>query len=160
MLTLETRARVEGLSARQVIDAVLAPTDESYRAWWPETHPAFHIVRRGEDHVGYVVWMDQFIGRRRRMSAVVVEADPGRRTVWQLRRGVRLPARLELEAADRDGACDVRHGLRVGWPGAGRWFDPVPRTYVTRRFAEALGEHVRTECRGLGGTLTLSTGHP
>ncbi|GEM_PF-6310934 len=50
--------------------------------------------------------MDEYVGLRRlRMAAIVVETEPGRRIVWQLKLWVRLPAWLRLELADQGDGC-------------------------------------------------------
>lgn len=146
MLVLQTDVRVDGATAAEIFDFLVEPDDESYRAWWPGTHHQFHLVSRGEDHIGDVVYMDEHVGRRRlRMTAVVEEAVRGKAIVWRLRRGVKLPARLVLELRDEGDAVAVRHTLRIGSSGPGRVFDPLLRGFAGRRFAHDLDEHVRTE---------------
>lgn len=83
MLTVESAVFVEGITGRQITDFLLSPSDDRYRAWWPGTHVQFHVVAPGRQggvaHRGDLVWMDEYIGSRRlRMSAVVIEARPGR----------------------------------------------------------------------------------
>ena len=104
------------------------------------------MVEAADGPVGDVVRMDEYVGRRRlRLSAVVVEAEPGRRIVWRFGRRVRLPARLRLELTDRPGGCLVRHTLEAGFEGIGRVLDPLLRLYLSPRFAADLDQHVRTE---------------
>jgi hypothetical protein len=146
MLHLESSVLVDGITGREITEFLLSPTDERYRAWWPGTHLQFHVVASRPDHVGDVVWMDEYVGSRRlRMTGVVVEAEPGRTIVWQLKRWVRLPAVLRLDLVDQGGGCLVRHRTQVGSRGIGRIFDPLLRLYVSPRFAAELDEHVRTE---------------
>jgi hypothetical protein len=98
--------------------------------------------------------MDEFVGSRRlRMTGIVVEVEPGRRIVWQLKRWIRLPAWLRLELEDQADGSFVRHTVQVGYRGLGRVLDPILRLYVSRRFAAELDEHVRTEFPKLGGLL-------
>jgi hypothetical protein len=90
--------------------------------------------------------MDEYVGTRRlRMKGIVVEAVPGQRLVWQLKRAIRLPARLELELTDHAGGVAITHTTRAGFGGAGRILDPLLRLYFSKRFARALDEHVKTE---------------
>lgn len=146
MFVLESSLVVDGVAGQEITDFLLSPTDERYREWWPGTHLQFHVVGSRPDHIGDVVWMDEYVGSRRlRLTGVVVEAEPGRTIVWQLRRWVRLPAVLRLELVDRGGGCLVRHRLEVGSRGIGRIFDPLLRLYISPRFAAQLDEHVRTE---------------
>jgi hypothetical protein len=79
------------------------------------------------------------------MSAVVVEAQPGRRITWQLKRWLRLPGWLRLELVDQPDGCLVRHTVEIGYRGVGRLLDPILRVYLSPRFAAELDEHVRTE---------------
>lgn len=147
MLTIQTSTFVPGASGREITDFLLDCDDERYRRWWPGTHLALHpLARGGADHVGDVVLMDEYVGRRHlRMAAVVVQAVPGRLLVWRLRRGVRLPIRLTLELDDRAGGVAVRHTIRAGFGGIGRVLDPLLRFYFSPAFAAAMDDHVRTE---------------
>lgn len=147
MITIETRVPLDGVTGAEITAFMLDPTDERYQAWWPGIHLAFHVVSEGRvDHIGDVVWMDEYVGRRRlRMRAVVVDVVPGRRITWQFKFGIRLPARLQLELADRDGGCALRHVLTAGFSGAGRILDPLLRLYLSPRFAMAMDAHARTE---------------
>ncbi|CQD24363.1 Polyketide cyclase / dehydrase and lipid transport [Mycobacterium lentiflavum] len=146
MFTIESRIHVDGISGQEIYDFLLDCTDERYQAWWPGTHLRLHSVARGEDHVGDVMFMDEYVGRRRvRNTIVVVEAVRGHRIVWQFGRRFRLPVRLTLELTDQDGGVDLRHVISVGYRGIGRVFDPLLRLYFDREFAAAMDEHVRTE---------------
>ena len=121
--------------------------DESYRAWWPGTHLQLHIRERaGGDHVGDIIYMDEYVGRRRlRMSAIVTEAVPGEKLVWRFKRGIELPASLHLELADYDGGVRITHTIRVGFRGAGRVFDPALKLFLSPGFARDMDDHARTE---------------
>jgi hypothetical protein len=146
MLTLQTKIRVDGIAGAEIFDFLANPDDESYRAWWPGVHLELHAVERDDDHVGDVLYMDEYVGKRRlRVSAIVTEAVRGKRLVWQFRRGVKLPAHLELEFSDHEGAVEITHTVRAGFRGAGRVLDPVLKVLLSRAFANDLDEHVRTE---------------
>lgn len=146
MLAVESSVFVDGITGSEITAFLLNPTDERYRAWWPGTHLQFHVVAGARGHVGDVVWMDEYVGSRRlRMSAVVVEAQAGRRITWQFKRWLRLPGWLRLELVDEPDGCMVRHTVEVGFRGVGRVLDPVLRLYLSAGFAAELDEHVRTE---------------
>ena len=146
MLVMESSILVEGITGSELTDFLLNPTDDRYRAWWPGTHLQFHVVTATPAHVGHVVWMDEHVGSRQlRMTGVVIDAQPGRRVVWQFKRWVRLPAWLRLEVADVEGGCLIRHRVEVGFRGVGRILDPILRLYASDRFAAELDDHVRTE---------------
>jgi hypothetical protein len=155
MLTIESTTFVRGPGGRMITDFLLDCDDERYRGWWPGRHLALHpLVRGGADHVGDVVLMDEYVGRRHlRMAGVVVRAVPGRLLVWHLKRGVRLPVRLTLELDDRDGGVAVRHTIRAGFGGMGRVLDPLLRLYFSPAFAAAMDDHVRTEFAMLADRL-------
>ena len=146
MLTIQSAIVVDGITGREISDFLLTCTDESYRRWWPGTHLQLHTRARGTDHVGDVVFMDEFIGKRRvRMTGVVVEAVPGKKIVWRLKQWIRLPVSLTLELTDRDGGVALQHTIRGGFGGAGRILDPLFRLYLSTEFAAAMDDHVRTE---------------
>ena len=147
MLTLQTTIRVDEVSGTEIFDFLADPDDESYRAWWPGTHLQLHIRERGgDDHVGDVIYMDEYVGKRRlRMSAIVTEAVPGKKLVWRLKRGLRLPARLYLELEDYDGGVAITHTIRAGFRGAGRVLDPALKLVLSEAFARDMDEHARTE---------------
>jgi hypothetical protein len=146
MLTLQTRLRVDGISASEIFEFLANPTDESYRRWWPGTHLQLHLLERHAGHVRDVVYMDEYVGRRRlRMRGIVIEAEPGRRLVWQLKKVIRLPARIELELREYEGGVGVTHTTRAGFRGPGRVVDPLFRIYFSERFVQDLDEHVKTE---------------
>ncbi len=137
-----------GVEPEAVYRRLADPTDERYRAWWPGTHTAFHVVRRaGSSPVGDVTVMDERVGRRRlRFRAVVQVADPGRRLVWQLGKGIPGPAWLDITVTAIPGGTRVEHVLRIGYDGiAGRLTDPLIRLYFTDAFADALTVHAMTE---------------
>lgn len=154
MLILQTSLRVEGISASEIFEFLADPTDETYRQWWPGVHLQFHLLERHPDHVGDVIYMDEYVGTRRlRMKGVVIEAVPDRRIVWQLKRVIRLPARVELELREQDDGVAIAHTTRAGFSAAGRVLDPLFRLYFSERFARALDEHVKTEFPLLRDTL-------
>jgi hypothetical protein len=146
MLVVESSVFVGGITGTEITEFLLSPSDERYRAWWPGTHLRFHVVANARGHVGDVVWMDEYVGSRRlRMSGVVVEAQPGRRITWQLKRWLRLPGWLRLELVDQPDGCLVRHAVEIGYRGVGRLLDPILRLYLSPRFAAELDEHIHTE---------------
>ena len=149
MLTLESEITVDGLTGREATDFLLDCGDDSYQAWWPGTHLEFHVLERGsgDDHVGDVVLMDEYVGSRRvRMVGKVIEAVAGKRIVWRFRpAGLRLPVLLTLALTDVGRAVRLRHTITAGWPGWGRVLDPLWRVYFSRSFAGAMDRHVHTE---------------
>ncbi len=154
MITLQSRIHVPGISGGQLLDFMLHCTDDRYQAWWPGTHLALHTVQGRPGEVGSVVYMDEYVGRRRlRMKAVVTKVVPGRQVVWQFKQGVRLPARLILEAAGDDGGILLTHTLEAGFRGPGRLLDPLLRLYLSPTFEQAMDEHARTEFPMLGAML-------
>jgi hypothetical protein len=154
MIIIESSVLVDAATGSEITEFLLNPRDDRYQAWWPGTHLQFHVVEATPGHLGEIVWMDEYVGSRRlRLTGIVVEVEPGRRIVWQLKRWIRLPAWLRLELADQADGCLVRHTVQVGYRGLARVLDPILRLYVSRRFAAELDEHVRTEFPKLGGRL-------
>jgi hypothetical protein len=159
---------VDGLTGREITDFLLDCRDDRYQAWWPGTHREFHVLEHGAggDHIGDLVMMDEYIGSRRvRLVGEVIDAVPGERIVWQLRQGrLPLPIRLDLELSSSERAVRLRHTITAGWPGRGRWLDPLLRLYFSRSFAGAMDRHVHTEFPLMRNLLhqagTAATGRP
>lgn len=146
MVTLNTRVTVEGISGKEIFDFLVEPSDRAYQQWWPGVHHQLHLLERHEGQVGDVIYMDEHVGQRRlRLAAIVTEAIPGKKLVWQFKRLVRLPASLILEFTDTGRGVEISHTIEAGFTGPGRILDPVVRLFLSRRFADALDEHVRTE---------------
>ena len=147
MLTIRSHVTVAGLTGTEITTFLSECTDVAYQKWWPGVHLHLRPVAVGHaGHVGDEVFMDEFIGKRRlRMTAVVVEAEPGVRIVWQLKKGIRLPAWLTVEVTDHPGCVDVCHTITAGWPGLGQLLDPLLKMYFSPAFAAAMDQHVHTE---------------
>lgn len=149
MLTVETEMTVDGLTGRELTDFLLTCDDGTYHAWWPGTHLELHVIKPGpgDDHVGDVVLMDEYVGSRRvRMVGQVIEVVPGERIVWKFRPGgVRLPVRLTLQLDTHEHGVRLRHSITAGWSGRGRVLDPLWRLYFSKSFAGAMDRHVHTE---------------
>ena len=146
MLSLKTIIDVDGMSGAEVFEFLANPDDEAYQAWWPGTHLAMHVRKRGRAHIGDAVYMDEYIGKRRlRMTWIVTEAVPGKRIAWQAAKGVKLASHLYIDFEDHDGGVRITHTTTAGFRGIGRVLDPVIRLYWSKRFAEDLDDHARTE---------------
>jgi hypothetical protein len=147
VLAIESRVTVPNLTASEVTRFMLDCSDATYQKWWPGVHLHLHpLAPGGADHVGDTVFMDEFIGSRRlRMTGVVVHAEPGRKISWQMKKGIRLPAWLTIEVADRASGVAITHTITAGWGGVGRLLDPLLRLYLSSDFAAAMDRHVHTE---------------
>ena len=77
---------------------MLGCSNEDYQNWWPGTHLQFHTTKRYPDNIGNIVYMDEFIGKRRvKMEGIVIDAVSGQRIVWQMKKwGILLPVWLDL----------------------------------------------------------------
>src|SRR5574339_172302 len=101
MLTIQSTTQVAHTNGDRMCEFLLNPTDEDYQRWWPGTHLAFHAIRSAPNHIGSVVYMDEFVGTRRvTMLGVVTEATSGKRITWRLRKVLPLPVRVSLEFSD------------------------------------------------------------
>jgi hypothetical protein len=146
VIRLCTQIEVSGITGIEITDFLLNCTDEAYRHWWPGTHLSFHTIKRVPGDVGNLVFMDEFIGDRRiRMQGVVTEVHPGKRLVWQCTKLIRWPVKLVLQLDDEGDAARLTHTIEAGFNGFGRILDPLFRLYFSRRFAESMDQHVRTE---------------
>ena len=146
MLTLQTIVDVQGLSGQQVTDFLLNCDDKQYQQWWAGTHLQFHTIKRYPDNIGNVVYMDEYVGRRRlKMKAIVLKAVPGKKIVWQMQKGIRLSAWLTLTVEDIEDSVRITHTITAGFNGIGKTLDPVLRLYLSRSFENAMDEHARIE---------------
>jgi hypothetical protein len=128
---------------------MLNPTDERYSEWWQGEHLQFHIVKHGdENHLGDLVFMDEYLGKPRRLTfhAVVVTAQAPNKIEWQMKKaGLRLPAIVELALHDSDEGIKLKHELRIGYFGIGKLLDPFISLYFNKSFQKALTEHCEIE---------------
>ena len=140
---------VPNATAEQFYNFMINPCDEHYREWWQGEHLQFHIVKHGEDnHLGDVVFMDEFLGKNRRLTfyAVVITANHPNKIEWQMKKaGLRLPAIVELELHDTDEGIRLKHELRIGYSSIGKLLDPFIRLYFNKSFQKALEEHCKIE---------------
>lgn len=146
MITMETEVEVEGLSGVDVTDFLLNPTDEKYRRWWSGTHLEFHVLKSYPDHIGDIVYMDEFIGRHRiRMKGIVENAVPGKLIVWRMKKIVKLPFRVVLKLEENKNGVKITHTLEAGFTGAGKILDPLITFFMPGDFKEAMDEHAKIE---------------
>jgi hypothetical protein len=140
---------VPNARAEQFYDFMINPTDERYSAWWPGEHLQFHIIKRGaENHLGDVVFMDEYLGKNHRLvfHALVTVAERPNKITWQMKKGgVRLPAFVTLELHDSAEGVILKHELRIGYCGFGKILDPFIRLYFNKSFQNALDEHCKIE---------------
>ena len=119
MIIIQSRLHVPDLRASEVLDFLLNCTDEQYRAWWPGTHLQLHARARFSGHIGNIYYMDEFVGEYRiRMTGVVCGLEPGRRIVWQLKKGVTVPVWLTLELKDDAASVAITHTIEAGFRGS------------------------------------------
>jgi len=140
---------VPNVTAKQFYDFMINPTDERYSAWWPGEHLQFHIVKKGNaDHLGDIVFMDEFLGKNRRLTfnALVITADRSRAITWQMiKAGIKLPAYVTLALDDTSDGVLVSHELTIGFNGIGKLLDPFIRLYFNKSYQEALSTHCHKE---------------
>ncbi|MCL2353419.1 MAG: hypothetical protein FWC69_02175 [Defluviitaleaceae bacterium] len=150
---------VPNAKAHQFYDFMINPTDKTYSEWWPGEHLQFHIVKPGdENHLGDIVFVDEYLGKKRRLTfyGVVVTADYPNKIEWQMMKGkVRLPAVLELGLIDTNEGIALKHELRIGYKGIGRALDPFIRLYFNKSFQKALEDHCEVEWFKLAKYLGL-----
>lgn len=146
MLIFKTEVMAEGISGEDITDFMLNCTDEKYQAWWRGTHFQFHTIKRFPGSIGNLVYMDEMVGQYRiTMKGVVLEAAPGKRIVWQMVKGIKLPAWVTIDLENLNDGAYVTHTLSIGFKGIGKIFDPIFRLYFSKRFEEDMDEHARIE---------------
>ena len=157
MITIQSRVYVTVIGGNEITRFLLNPTDAQYQKWWPGTHIGFHVTRHCPNHVGDMVYMDEFVGDRRvKMTAIVIEAKQTRRITWQFKKLIRLPVKLTLELEeDKDGVA-ITHTITAGFNGVGSILDPVLRTYFSDEFSKAIDENAKIEFPRLRDMLAPS----
>jgi hypothetical protein len=137
---------VDGLKAKEITDFFANCNNEAYQQWRPGTHIQFHPIKGRADEIGALIYMDEFIGKRRlRMTGELIDLIPGKRFVWQPRLYRPLPVRLTIELADDQAGVRVTHVIEARYAGVGRIFDPLFRLWFSRQFAADMDGHVKTE---------------
>jgi hypothetical protein len=136
-------------AAVQFYGFMINPCDQRYSEWWPGEHLQFHIVKQGdENHLGDLVFMDEYLGKNRRLTfnAVVTKADKPSLIEWQMiKAGVRLPAFVALKLHDAPEGIKLTHELRIGYNGTRKWLDPLIRLYFNKSYQQALEKHCQIE---------------
>ena len=149
MITHTVELCVPSARAKQFYDFMINPCDKRYSEWWPNEHLQFHIVKHGnENHLGDVVFMDEYLGRNRRLTfhAVVITASYPNKIEWQMKKaGIRFPAVVELGLNDSDEGVKLKHELRMGYLGIGKLLDPFIKLYFNQSYRKALEEHCKVE---------------
>jgi len=141
---------------------MINPTNHHYSSWWPGEHLQFHITKPSDaNHLGDIVFMDEYLGKNRRLTfhAVVITANYPNKIEWQMIKAkVRLPAIVELELTDTDEGVQLKHELRIGYSGIGKWLDPFIKLYFNQSFQKALTEHCEIEWFKLAEYLAADAG--
>jgi len=160
MLTHLVELTVSNASAVEFYDFMINPGDERYSEWWPGEHLQFHIVKRGgESHIGDIVFMDEYLGKGRRLRgfAIVVAAERPQQITWQMKKaGLRLPIFVTLGINDSPAGLQVSHELRIGYSGLGKLLDPLIKIYFNKSYRAALKEHCEIEWPRLAEMLNKS----
>ena len=158
MILHTVKLTVPNATAKQFYDFMINPTDQRYSDWWPNEHLQFHIVKHGnENHLGDIVFMDEYLGKTRRLTfnATVIKANRPNKIEWQMIKAkLRLPAVVELALNDTDEGVYLKHELRIGYSGIGKLLDPFIKLYFSKSFQKALEEHCKIEWYKLADYLT------
>ncbi len=138
MITLQSSVHVNGIGGGPLFDFLINPNDRDYQRWWPGTHLEFHTVRQRPGQVGDVIYMDEYVDKRRvQMSGVVIEAIPGKKITWQMKEWIRLPVWVDVELEEDAQGVMVIHTIKAGFNGMGRLLDGIFRLYLTRQYSPA-----------------------
>lgn len=154
MFRIQSKVHVEGIGGLPIFNFFIDPSDRAYQRWWPGTHLKFHTVRGTPGSIGSVIYMDEYIGKRRlRMAGVVTEVQPGKAITWQFKAFIRLPVWLHLELEEDAHGVNITHTISAGFAGVGRILDGLFRLYLSDDFTKVLDEHARIEFPKLGELL-------
>lgn len=155
MLIHTTQVIVKNLSAKDIFDFLINPSDDRYHAWWPGVHLQYHNKRTVPGNVGNLVYMDEYIGKwRARFIGEVIRADKNQRITWQMIKGIKLPAWLDLQLKDTTKGVQIDHIITMGFPGVmGKISDPLLGLYFNDRKKQYMTEHAHEEFNRLARLL-------
>jgi hypothetical protein len=156
MITLQSQLHVDGVRGNEIVDFLLSYTDQAYQAWWPGTHLQLHTLACYPNSVGNIVFMDEFIGKRRIKTVGVVRIAEPAKIVWQLKQRIPLPVWLTLDLVDDAAGVTITHTIRAGVKALGWLFDALFRMYFSDEFRRAMDEHVKAEFPKLRDLLRRS----
>lgn len=157
MIVVQSRIHLGPIAGMKIFDFLINSTDREYQRWWPGTHIEMHTLKYGPNNVGNIVYMDEFVGKYRlKMTAVVIEAEPGRKIVWQLKKLIRLPIWLFLELEEGKEGLTITHTIKGGFEGVGRILDFLFRVFFSREFEKAMDEHAKAEFPKLRDMLSTT----
>jgi hypothetical protein len=154
MIVFKTKVDVKGVSGQEVTEFMLNCTDADYQRWWPGTHLVFHTRKRTANNIGNLVYFDEYVGKHRlKFDGVVTDIIPGKRIIWQVKKGVPLPGWLAMEIENGPEGAMITHSVLVGYGRMGRMLDPFLRLYFNDEYERTLNEHAQTEFPMLGERL-------
>ena len=160
MITIQSKIHVDRIGGKEIFNFLMNPTDHEYQTWWPGTHLALHTLKRTPNNVGTIIYMDEFIGDRRvKASCIVIEAEPAKKVVWQVKKLIRLPIWFSLELEDDTEGVAITHTIRAGFEGVKGMYDVLFRLYFSDKFAAAMDEHVKIEFPKLRDMLSSAKVH-
>jgi hypothetical protein len=146
VITLRSEVNVHGIHGEEFLDFMLNCTDVDYQEWWPGVHLAFHTIQRYPGEIGNIVFIDEYVGETHlKFKGVITEYVLGRKIVWQMIMGMKLPAWVEIECEQRSNQLHITHTLTAGFQGLGKIFDPLFRIYLSEGFSVALDQHAQIE---------------
>jgi len=149
MITHTVKLIVPNAKAEDFYNFMINPSTERYSGWWPGEHLEFYIVKPGnQNHVGDIVFMDEYLGSNRRLTfhAQVRRAKRPNQIVWQMKKmGLLLPAYVNLVLKDSPKGLLIKHELRIGYKGIGRILDPLITLYFNKSFQADLTKHCLIE---------------
>jgi hypothetical protein len=155
MLTMQTRVNVKGITGKAISEFFLNCTDEDYRRWWQGVHLSFHTLKRYPNNLGNLVCFDEFVGKYRlKFKGEVIEIIPGRKLVWQMKKGVKLPGWLTLVFEDSKEGVEIIHTLTIGFHGVGGILDPLLKVYFSDDFEKEMDKHAQVEFHKLAEMLS------
>ena len=155
MITMTTKVNVKGVTGKSISEFMLNCTDEDYQRWWKGIHLSFHTIKRYPDNIGNLVFFDELVGKYRlKFTGKVIEVIPGKKLVWQMISGVKLPGWLTLVFEGNKDGVEITHTIKIGFNGAGRILDPLLKAYFSDDFKKELNEHTQIEFHKLANILS------
>ncbi len=146
MIEYTTTIEIKDITSKKIIDFMITCTDAEYNNWWPGTHISFHELDHKPDIIGSSVYFDEFVGRiRLKFHAIISDYIPDKLIAWQMKKLILLPAKLILQAEQKNNDVILKHSLLIGFKGILSMLDPIIKVFIPKNLEAELNEHARHE---------------
>lgn len=158
MLSFTTQAFIPHAKKEQVTDFFINCTTAIYWKWWKWTHLEFYTIKKTEDILWDMVYIDEYVGKTRlKFKAKISQYIRGKILEYQMIKVCALPVWLTMRFKDTPDGVIVFHTLKAGYTGIWKVLDYFIGLYLWHSFEQELTEHAKEEFIKLGNLLKSNT---